>query len=237
MTQAGTIAIRDRVRFGDGNGKVSDGKVTAIRVFADGTAERRDSVSAGQIARLSGLAEIQVGDVIGTAPGNAGGYHFAPPTLETAVVARDQRAKARLHAAVTQLAEQDPLINVRQDDIRQEIYVSLYGEVQKQVIEATLDTDYSDRGPRAPSADPAAHQGRGGHGVVLRPLRAGSRPRADEAADGRQPAQPRGVPAPGAAAGLVTVITPPSASIRPGKSRQAGPHPAETYRRRRKASR
>jgi ribosomal protection tetracycline resistance protein len=142
VTQAGTIAIRDRVRFGDGNGKVSDGKVTAIRVFADGTAERRDSVSAGQIARLSGLAEIQVGDVIGTAPGNAGGYHFAPPTLETAVVARDQRAKARLHAAVTQLAEQDPLINVRQDDISQEIYVSLYGEVQKQVIEATLDTDY-----------------------------------------------------------------------------------------------
>jgi ribosomal protection tetracycline resistance protein len=43
---------------------------------------------------------------------------------------------------MTQLAEQDPLINVRQDDIRQEIYVSLYGEVQKQVIEATLDIDY-----------------------------------------------------------------------------------------------
>jgi ribosomal protection tetracycline resistance protein len=40
------------------------------------------------------------------------------------------------------LAEQDPLINVRQDDQRQEIYVSLYGEVQKQVIEATLATDY-----------------------------------------------------------------------------------------------
>jgi len=54
---SGTIAIRDRVRFGDGDGdgKVSDGKVTAISVFADGTAKRRDSVSAGQIARLSGL--------------------------------------------------------------------------------------------------------------------------------------------------------------------------------------
>ena len=57
-------------------------------------------------------------------------------------MARDPRDKARLHAALTQLAEQDPLINVRQDDIRQEIYVSLYGEVQKQVIEATLAADY-----------------------------------------------------------------------------------------------
>jgi ribosomal protection tetracycline resistance protein len=135
---SGTITVRDRVRFGPGH----EGKVTAISVFADGTAERRDTVRAGQIARLSGLAEIQVGDTIGTEPDGAGRHHFAPPTLETAVVARDPRGKARLHAALTQLAEQDPLIDVRQDDIRQEIYVSLYGEVQKQVIEATLAAEY-----------------------------------------------------------------------------------------------
>ena len=155
---SGTLTIRDRVRYQaplppgadepapPGEREPArhggDGKVTAVSVFANGTALRRDSVSAGQIARLSGLAEIQIGDVIGTAPVSAGRHYFAPPTLETAVVARDPRDKARLHAAIAQLAEQDPLINVRQDDIRQEIYVSLYGEVQKQVIEATLATDY-----------------------------------------------------------------------------------------------
>ena len=140
---SGTLAVRDRVNFAHaGDGEVSDGKVTAISVFAGGTAVRRDSVTAGQIARLSGLADVRVDDVIGTAPAGAGRRHFAPPTLETAVVARDPRDKARLHAAMTQLAEQDPLINVRQDDIRQEIYLSLYGEVQKQVIEATLAADY-----------------------------------------------------------------------------------------------
>jgi ribosomal protection tetracycline resistance protein len=160
---SGTITVRDRVRLGraadiddgagqasDGGdsggqgseGKRSDGKVTAISVSAGGAEVRRDSVAAGQIARLSGLADVRIGDVIGTAPRNAGWHHFAPPTLETAVAARDPRDKARLHAAMTQLAEQDPLINVRQDDIRQEIYLSLYGEVQKQVIEATLAADY-----------------------------------------------------------------------------------------------
>ena len=138
---SGTIAVRDRVPFGIG-GKAREGKVTAISVFADGTAKRRDAVTAGQIARLSGLGEIEIGDVLGTLPQGADQHYFAPPTLETAVVARDPRDKARLHAALTQLAEQDPLINVRQDDIRQEIYVSLYGEVQKQVIEATLATEY-----------------------------------------------------------------------------------------------
>ena len=41
-----------------------------------------------------------------------------------------------------QLAEQDPLINVRQDDHRHEIAVSLYGEVQKEVVGATLANDF-----------------------------------------------------------------------------------------------
>ena len=44
--------------------------------------------------------------------------------------------------ALGQLAEQDPLIGVRQDDATGEISVSLYGEVQKEVIAATLDSEY-----------------------------------------------------------------------------------------------
>ncbi len=138
---AGTVTVRDRVRFGRG----TTGKVTAIKVFADGAAQRRDQVTAGQIATLSGLAGIQVGDGVGRAPGRVDEHYFTPPTLETAVVARDPRDKPRLHSALTDLAEQDPLINVRQDDRRQEIYLSLYGEVQKQVIDATLTTDYGVR--------------------------------------------------------------------------------------------
>jgi ribosomal protection tetracycline resistance protein len=44
--------------------------------------------------------------------------------------------------ALAQLAEQDPLIDLRQDDVRQELHVSLYGEVQKEVIQATLADEY-----------------------------------------------------------------------------------------------
>jgi ribosomal protection tetracycline resistance protein len=50
--------------------------------------------------------------------------------------------KGALHVALTQLAEQDPLIDLRQDDLRQELHVSLYGEVQKEVIGATLAADF-----------------------------------------------------------------------------------------------
>jgi ribosomal protection tetracycline resistance protein len=43
---------------------------------------------------------------------------------------------------LNELAEQDPLIDVRQDDERGEIAVSLYGEVQKEVIGETLAREY-----------------------------------------------------------------------------------------------
>jgi ribosomal protection tetracycline resistance protein len=135
---AGTVRTRDRLRFGRDNER----KVTAIRVFDRGSDVQRASVSAGEIGKLWGLGEIQIGDPLGTPRPAAADHHFAPPTLETVVVPSTRDDKARLHVALTQLAEQDPLIDVRQDDIRQELSVSLYGEVQKEVIQATLANDF-----------------------------------------------------------------------------------------------
>ncbi len=136
---SGTVRIRDRVRACPGGVR----KVTAVSAFAGGPAVRCGSVSAGQIGKLWGLAQIQVGDAIGVTPRRRPERRqFAPPTLETVVVPRDPRDRGALRAALAQLAEQDPLINVRQDDVRQEISVSLFGEVQKEVIGATLAADF-----------------------------------------------------------------------------------------------
>jgi ribosomal protection tetracycline resistance protein len=135
---SGTVRARDRVRFG----RSGERKVTAVNVFAGGSAVRRESVSAGQIGRLWGLAEIQVGDAVGTPRTLAELHRFAPPTLQTVVIARNPNDHGALRVALAQLAEQDPLINVRQDDTRREISVSLYGEIQKEVIGATLATDF-----------------------------------------------------------------------------------------------
>jgi ribosomal protection tetracycline resistance protein len=129
---SGRVSVRDRLPVG---------RVTAISVFDGGSAVRSASVAAGQIGKLSGLAEVRIGDPIGAAP-HGERHYFAPPTLETVVVPEDPAARGALHTALTQLAEQDPLINLRLDEVRQEIAVSLYGEVQKEVIEATLADEY-----------------------------------------------------------------------------------------------
>jgi ribosomal protection tetracycline resistance protein len=134
---SGTVRTRDQLRFG----RDVEGKVTGISVFDRGSAVRRASVSAGEIGKLWGLAEIQIGDAIG-APRADAEHQFAPPTLETVVVPKAPGDNGRLRVALAQLAEQDPLIDVRQDDVRRELSVSLYGDVQKEVIQATLANDF-----------------------------------------------------------------------------------------------
>jgi len=135
---SGTIRTRDRVRFGDG----LEDKVTDIAVFERGPAVQRPSVSAGAVAKLWGLEDVQIGDSFGERGTEAPHHQFPPPTLEAVVAARNPGDRARLRVALAQLAEQDPLINVRQDDTRQETSVSLYGEVQQEVIQATLASDF-----------------------------------------------------------------------------------------------
>ncbi|MEV7683340.1 translation factor GTPase family protein [Streptomyces sp. NPDC088341] len=149
---SGTVRTRDRLPFG----RDGAGKVTAISVFDQGSAVPRESVEAGRIAILRGLGGVRIGDTVGdtgvtartgVSPDGAehsrvSPEHFAPPTLETVVVPCRPADRGALHAALAQLVEQDPLINLRQDELRQEISVSLYGEVQKEVIQATLANDF-----------------------------------------------------------------------------------------------
>ncbi len=135
---SGTVRTRQRLVFGDG----TEGKVTSIRVSEPGHDDPRASVSAGQIGQLWGLSEIQVGDPIGCYKSASDRHHFAPPTLETVVIPDRPHERGRLHAALAQLAEQDPLINLRRGDERHELLLSLYGEVQKEVIQQTLAAEY-----------------------------------------------------------------------------------------------
>jgi ribosomal protection tetracycline resistance protein len=135
---AGTLRTRDRVDTADGGAQ----KVTDIQPVGSAAPEGRGAVSAGEIAKVRGLTAVKVGDTIGAPPPRARRHHFAPPTLEAVVVPVSPHDRRALHAALTELAEQDPLINVRRDEGGDEITVSLFGEVQQEVIQATLADDY-----------------------------------------------------------------------------------------------
>jgi ribosomal protection tetracycline resistance protein len=125
---AGTVHIRDAV---------GPDKITGIERFAGGGVHPAGSLRAGEIGLLRGLSRIKIGDPLGVRDPAATRARFAPPSLETTVVPGRRSDRGALHAALAELAEQDPLINLRGEDV-----VSLYGEVQKEVIEATLAAEY-----------------------------------------------------------------------------------------------
>ncbi|HEV2369653.1 MAG TPA: translation factor GTPase family protein [Acidimicrobiales bacterium] len=135
---SGTVHTRQRVPFGDGR----QGRINAIGVFETGGAAPRSSGSAGQIIKVWGLREVRIGDSVGDLVPPTSDRQFAPPTLEALVVPTEPADGARLRLALSQLAEHDPLIGFRQEMGSPYVSVSLFGEVQQEVIAATLAEDY-----------------------------------------------------------------------------------------------
>jgi ribosomal protection tetracycline resistance protein len=139
---AGTVRPRQRLPIATVGGGEAEAKATAISVSDNGRWVRRPELIAGEIGRLSGLNGVRIGDTVGRPSATAAGPQFPPPTLETVIAPVRRADDGALRAALARLAEQDPLINVRVDDTGREVSVSLYGEVQKEVLQATLATEF-----------------------------------------------------------------------------------------------
>ena len=134
---SGTLRVRDRLDLGHGRAE----RVTGIRAHRPGGPESATALFAGQIGVIRGLDSARVGDTVGGWSRHSD-EQFVRPSLETVVDPVDPADRITLQAALSQLAEQDPLIDVRQDDGRREVSVSLYGEVQKDVLGSLLESDY-----------------------------------------------------------------------------------------------
>ncbi|KEC73720.1 UNVERIFIED_ORG: ribosomal protection tetracycline resistance protein [Rhizobium esperanzae] len=98
---SGTVGLRQYLDLPKGADRV-----TAIQLFQGGRSHGAESFGAGQIARVSGLAGARIGDAVGGDQGAAGRAHFAPPTLETRVLARRPSDRAALWLALREMAEQ-----------------------------------------------------------------------------------------------------------------------------------
>lgn len=137
----GTLRPRIQVQFHRDN-QTYGGKITKMALFQNGASVEARAAQAGSIVKLHGLKDCQIGDAIGEPLLRHQQTSFARPTLEVVVVPKEPKDKARLFTALTQLSEQDPLISVQQNEITGDLSVRLYGEVQKEVIQDTLVSDY-----------------------------------------------------------------------------------------------
>ncbi len=144
----GSLSVRQRVllrrrdQFGDL--REIEERITGVEGFTSGSIKTVDDVRAGEIAALHGLRSARIGDRIGADGGDVGEVErvFPTPALESVVRPIDPGQITKLREALEQLAEQDPLITLRQRNESGEISVRLFGEVQKEVLTETLAHEY-----------------------------------------------------------------------------------------------
>ncbi len=119
-------------------------RITGIDRFVEGSTIRGDTVVAGEISILHGIHTARIGDGIGherpiPQPDPPA---FPRPVLESIVQPNESDELVQLRTALEELAEQDPLITLRQSNDAGEISVCLFGEVQKEVMQETLSREY-----------------------------------------------------------------------------------------------
>lgn len=135
----GTIRVRDVVSIARPHAldDIEPARVTSLVAYRDGSDPREPGSVAGDIVRLGGLSDARIGDWIGT-PLFERIPAFEPPVFEYQVMPAGPEHRFDLNRALVTLADEDPLINVRLDEVDQATYVHLYGEVQREVIAGLL---------------------------------------------------------------------------------------------------
>ncbi len=143
---SGSMRVRTDVnlqrRKHDGEIETYTGKIQKLHLFWEGKTVQAQQVGAGEFCKVWGWKEVKIGDVVGEWSGHIKTLHFATPQLETRIEATRREQDHQLYQGLLELAEEDPLIYVLKDDVHQTIYLRIFGEVQKEVIETMLKEHY-----------------------------------------------------------------------------------------------
>ncbi|MRH90525.1 GTP-binding protein [Nocardia sp. SYP-A9097] len=141
---AGALSARQQITLEriapDGTIARNTGRIASLEVVG-----RRgiDLLSAGDIGAIRGLPWVRVGDrlaALDDAPEVGRRADFPAPVLRTLVRTRGGPA-TRLHAALELMSEHDPLLHVQLEPDGS-ISILLYGEIQKEIIAATLAAEF-----------------------------------------------------------------------------------------------
>ncbi|ASI78424.1 GTP-binding protein [Bacillus pacificus] len=140
---SGNLHVRKHVDIQRDESLPHKEKIKKMCMFHNGDAVQTSTVPSGEFCKVWGLSDIKIGDIIGARTDYIKDIHFAEPQMEAAIDAVPKERIHDLYAALMELCEEDPLIKVWKDDVHNELYIRLFGQVQKEVIETTLFEKYN----------------------------------------------------------------------------------------------
>ncbi len=122
-------------------GREQEEKITQIRRVSGGKGEDIGVLRAGEIGTLYGLASIRTGDVIGAAEVPRGCALAVPLLLVQAFPACEEEL-APLMAALGELADEDPLLQLEWNQEKRELYLRITGMIQLEILAERLRDRY-----------------------------------------------------------------------------------------------
>ncbi len=135
---AGRICTRDQLSL---SGREPE-RITEVQVSRHGRFEPSASAATGEVAAVRGLVSARIGDTFGPVPDQRE-IRLLPASMRALIEPLDPTQRTALFDALSELAEEDPLINLRIDDVSAEVAVDLHGVVQREVIGALLAERYA----------------------------------------------------------------------------------------------
>ncbi|BFH62085.1 elongation factor G [Paenibacillus azoreducens] len=144
---SGSLSLREQVKVGrnnkQGEYETYDCKIKKLHALVNGKSVPAPKIGAGDLAKVWGLEDVRIGDIVGEQSSLIKQISFAVPRMETRIEAVDPSQTHHLYQALVSMSEEDPLIQVVKDEIHQDLYIRIFGEVQKEVIEAALQETYA----------------------------------------------------------------------------------------------
>jgi ribosomal protection tetracycline resistance protein len=131
----GKIESRDSVY---NHTKDTSEKVTLMKKLSGSKEINCPEVKAGEIAWISGLSKVSIGDILGNPKRVPKVPVIAKPLLTVQIFPKMKEEYIKLVEAIQELEEEDPLLGVKWIKEKNEIHIQIMGMIQIEILESIL---------------------------------------------------------------------------------------------------
>lgn len=134
---SGTLRVRQALETNQGTEKIARLQKPEGRRLAD-----TDCLYSGETGVLYGISAFRAGDIIGDAAYAPEAAALPVPTLTVQVSPEGPADLPGLQKALSELSDEDPRLDFRYIREKKELHLSIYGEIQTEILQALLSERY-----------------------------------------------------------------------------------------------
>lgn len=118
--------------------KNEEQKITLIKEYNAEKINDLNSASAGEIVALTGISNIDIGDILGRQYGDKQNIRINNPLLTVKVFPEKENEFSNLADALNKLTEEDPALDFIFDKEEKELNIKITGKIQIEILQKTL---------------------------------------------------------------------------------------------------